>query len=62
MSYPIENSMIMQTTRRQSWQRAKGELAALLETYWGDSEDYEKMCSAIDGFVKDVEDNGYGVG
>ena len=48
-----------------AWQRAKGELHALLQTYVnsgdsGDSGDkFEKMDAAVEAFIKQVEDEGW---
>lgn len=53
---------VLRTLRVQSWERAKGELHALLQTFWNDSSSsegqFEKMGKAINEFVKHVEDNG----
>ena len=51
--------------RAMAWQRAKGELHALLQTYVnsgdsGDSGDkFEKMDAAVEAFTKQVEDEGW---
>ncbi len=41
-----------------AWQRAKGELQSMLMTYYNEEYKYRGMSSAIDAFVRDVEDNG----
>ena len=48
--------------RAMAWQRAKGELHALLQTYVnsGDSGNtFEKMGAAVEAFIKQVEDEGW---
>ena len=49
---------ILSTMRAQSWQRAKGELRAVLETYWDSHVRFREMSDAIQDFVKMVEDRG----
>jgi hypothetical protein len=53
---------IMNAMRRMAWQRAKGELLSILETYhsgagFGTSEEYNAMAARIGGFIRNVEDN-----
>jgi hypothetical protein len=51
--------------RAMSWQRAKGELLALLETYWSDypsshpqyTDDYEQAETRIHNFIADFENH-----
>ena len=50
---------ILKTMRYMAWNRAKGELQSMLETYWyGKDEQYREMKKAIDDFIEDVEGNG----
>lgn len=50
---------ILKTMRYMAWNRAKGELQSMLDTYWsGSHEKFNAMKKAIDEFIVDVEDNG----
>jgi hypothetical protein len=44
--------------RMMAWERAKGELRSMLVTYVNDMDNYKRLEIAIEGFIKDVEDNG----
>lgn len=44
------------TLRAIAWQHAKGELKAMLVTYYDDEEEYEALRLAIEEFIKQVED------
>ena len=54
----------MQTTnktlRHMAWERAKGELHAMMQTYYADREDnkYEEMLGIFMKFVHDIETQG----
>lgn len=49
---------ILRSMRAMAWQRVKGELRSMLETYWGDDPKFSAMDKAIKDFIEDVEDNG----
>jgi len=50
---------VLKTMRYMAWNRAKGELQSMLDTYWsGSDEKFNTMKKAIDDFIEDVEDNG----
>lgn len=52
---------ILRTLRAQAWERAKGELQAVLQTYWdvhGKDQKFRDMDAAIRQLVATVEDNG----
>jgi hypothetical protein len=56
----VSEEKILRTLRTQAWQRAKGELQAVLETYWdasvhGKDAKFQKMKAAIESFVDEVE-------
>lgn len=61
----MDEDKILMTLRSQAWERAKGELAGVLGTYWpgwtGDNKKlpngYEEMAARIKAFIKDVDDN-----
>lgn len=44
--------------RLMAWERAKGELKSMLQTFVGEQEQYEALRDAINAFIKDVEGNG----
>ena len=50
---------IRESLRTMAWQRAKGELLSMLQTFWdGDtSENFEPLNQAIDDFITNVESN-----
>jgi hypothetical protein len=64
MSRGITNEYLMQTLRMQAWERAKGELRAVLHTYYGDASardsdhKFEKANARIESFISDIEENG----
>lgn len=53
----IMNSQDRQIIRLMAWERAKGELKSMLQTYI-EEEQYKRMKQAITQFIKDVEENG----
>lgn len=48
---------ILASMRTMAWERAKGELRSMLETYYGDMDRFQAMEKALEDFIKDVEDN-----
>ena len=44
--------------RLMAWERAKGELKSMLQTYVNEREQYEGLRDTINAFIKDVEENG----
>jgi hypothetical protein len=46
--------------RLMAWERAKGELHSILQTYWDEDYDegFEDMRKAVNAFIKKVEDDG----
>ncbi len=57
----VTNEKILRTLRHQAWCRAKGELEAVLTTFWDgpdNDQQYHDMESAVRQFVADVEDSG----
>ena len=48
---------ILEKMRYMAWNRAKGELRSMLDTYWsGSDEEFNAMKEAIDEFINGVED------
>ena len=57
----MSDDRILRTLRGQSWERAKGELCAMLSTFWGghgNDESFRDADKAIKEFIKHVEDYG----
>lgn len=48
----------LRTMRVMAWQRAKGELYSMLETFWSDAENYDALDAEVNRFIKNVEDQG----
>ncbi len=48
----------IRTMWMMAWSRAKGELDAMLCSYWGSDETFKEMQIQITNFVKEVEDQG----
>jgi len=44
------------TLRQMAWERAKGELRSMLQTFWGETKDYEWVKLLIDKFIHEAED------
>ncbi len=50
---------LIHVLRSMAWERAKGELFSILDTYYGDErEKFEKMNNKLTKFVKEIEDEG----
>ena len=50
---------ILKTLRLQAWERAKGELAAILATYWDQDVNFAGMAETVEAFIKKVDYEGY---
>jgi hypothetical protein len=45
--------------RNMAWERAKGELNSILQTYWSKVDgEFEPISKVIEDFIKNVEDHG----
>jgi hypothetical protein len=55
MSRDIDNTMVVTMMQRMAWQRAKGELLSILETFYGERDDYIEMDKIINDFIEKVE-------
>jgi hypothetical protein len=53
----MEESRELTAMRLMAWDRAKGELKSMLNTYYT-NECFDILSETIDNFIKDVEDNG----
>lgn len=54
---------VLRTLRVQAWERAKGEMNSMLQTFWGedtsnDSEQFNVLSKRIENFIKEIEDEG----
>lgn len=49
--------MTLEILRYMAWERAKGELNSMLQTFINDYDKYNELKTTIDDFIKDVEDN-----
>jgi hypothetical protein len=54
----VDNEMILRSMRQMAWHRAKGELEAVLATYWHDPK-FESMNGAVYDLINKVE--GFGL-
>lgn len=55
----MPQSRELKTLRAMSWERAKGELRAMLNTYWDEPDKFSAMDAELDKFIKQVEENGF---
>ncbi len=59
----VEANDVMETMKRMEWQRAKGHLLAMLETYYSevlpdlsrDSRAFDSMSARVNAFIAEVE-------
>lgn len=55
---------ILRTLRTMAWERAKGELMSMAQTFWGNAEtascssQFEKFKFEMNVFIKNIEDHG----
>lgn len=54
----LSNHQVVKTLRAQAWSRAKGELEAVLSTYWSETPTFDRMDDAVKEFVGLVEAEG----
>lgn len=54
----ITTEILLKTLRTQAWERAKGELQSLLQSYWHEPERFQIMQEAVETFIDNVESNG----
>ncbi|MBD3260432.1 MAG: hypothetical protein GF334_01920 [Candidatus Altiarchaeales archaeon] len=47
----------IRTLRAMAWERAKGELQAMLQTFWDEYEKFEVLDDLIKQFIKEIEDD-----
>lgn len=53
-----EDFAVKHLLRQQAWERAKGELQAVMVTYIAEQEKFDAMYEAVTAFVMKVEDDG----
>jgi hypothetical protein len=56
----VDNEILKQILREQAWERAKGELRAMLRTFYREPETFEPLSVKVDAFIADVEGNELG--
>jgi hypothetical protein len=55
----INDDRVLRTMRAMAWERAKGELRSIGQTYWdGTSDRYDRFKEEIEEFIKRIEDEG----
>jgi len=52
------DNLTTQILRAMAWQRAKGELMSMLESYINDKDKFDILTDTIEDFINDVEQNG----
>lgn len=52
--------VIVQTLRMQAWERAKGELMAVLQAFYKEPETHESLSKKMNDFIQAVEDDELG--
>lgn len=52
----MDNDRVIRTLRLMEWEKAKGSLYSILQTYWDN--DYDDYRDKLEEFIKYVEDNG----
>lgn len=50
----MDDDRVLKTLRYMAWKRAEGELEGLLQTYWGEGEDFDAVDELIEKFKKDL--------
>lgn len=59
----MTDSYVLRTLRAQAWARAKGEMSAMLDTFWcaagtPEAKQFETLFEYVTGFIKTIDDNG----
>ena len=50
-------SLEILTMRLMEWERIRGQLRALLQTYWNNPEQYGKLADIIEKFTKEINEH-----
>lgn len=53
----MSTNNILQTMRLMAWERAKGELLSILQTFWEEESSFDSIDKKVKDFIQDVEDN-----
>lgn len=51
----LDSNHIMSAMRQMAWERAKGELMSILQTYYGERDAYNEMEKLISDFINEIE-------
>lgn len=49
---------VLRTLRTMAWERAKGELRSMAQTYWDQRDGFERLDREVETFIKYIEDEG----
>lgn len=52
----IGETVFKETLRRMAWQRAKGELLSILETYWEEGETFPSVSACVKECIEKMEE------
>lgn len=53
-----DQEKLLKTVRAMAWERAKGELRSMLQTYWGEEDKFSACSQAIEDFIEHIEGEG----
>jgi hypothetical protein len=56
----MSDDATMHALRLMAWERAKGELGAILQTYFGGDSRFDTVSDEFTKFIARIEDNGIG--
>lgn len=54
----MSTDRVIRNLRHMAWERAKGELRSMLQTYWDDDDRYHDFKTSVEQFIEKVEMNG----
>ena len=52
----MDGDDVINCLRWQAWERAKGELEAMLHAYYGEQDEFDWLSNRIKKFIKEVEE------
>jgi hypothetical protein len=56
----MSDEVMLHAIRLMAWERAKGELGAILQTYFGGDTRFDSVSDEFTKFIARIEDNGIG--
>ena len=55
----MSEDTVLRTMRQIAWERAKGEMNAMMHTFWGsENSNYDELQNEVDRFVEKIESEG----